>query len=50
MRNPMSRWALAALLAVLTFVATVAVAEAHGAPTLLSCEHSLSAINHLQLR
>jgi hypothetical protein len=50
MKNPMHRWALAALLTVLTFVGCVAVAEAHGLRTSLGSEHTPSVINPLESR
>ena len=50
MNSSINRLALAALLAVLTLVATVAVAEAHGAGTSLSCERAPSAISQIESR
>jgi hypothetical protein len=42
MKNPMSRWALAAVLTVLTFAACVVVAEAHDATRLLTADVTAS--------
>ena len=44
MNNPMSRWALAAVLTVLTFAACVAVAEAQGTTAVASQGHAHVAV------
>lgn len=50
MNSSINRLALAALLAVLTFVATVAVAEAHGAGTSLGSNRAPSVISQVESR